>query len=233
MYKIKDWDKHFENKRTATFERRQHLEISTHYRDQNLLWLLDHKDGAAHFGIFILICEWHACTTKPRHGYLTHNGKVNGFPMTAQKFSVEFGIPAKLIQACLDRVSTSNVEWLEEIPDVRSVNTAQTQRTSSVHAAPLTIPNHTTLHHTIYSDDFQEFWKEYPRKVGKGKAWESWQKLNPPLDKCLEVVKAFKESDEWADPKFIPHPTTWLNQRRWDDELPEVSSGRDEYDFDE
>ena len=31
----------------------------------------------------------------------------------------------------------------------------------------------------------------------------------------------FKKSKEWKkeNGKYIPHPTTWLNQKRWEDEL--------------
>lgn len=33
--------------------------------------------------------------------------------------------------------------------------------------------------HVLYSSEFEKFWGEYPRKVGKGAAWKSWQKLKP------------------------------------------------------
>ena len=29
------------------------------------------------------------------------------------------------------------------------------------------------------------------------------------------------KSQQWQDPQHIPHPSTWLNGRRWDDELPD------------
>lgn len=83
-----------------------------------------------------------------------------------------------------------------------------------------------------YSEEFNTFWKAYPRKIGKSKAWESWQSNNPPLEKCLETIRAFGNSIEWHDPKFIPHPTTWLNQSRWDDEPTQSGTqGREEYNF--
>lgn len=73
-----------------------------------------------------------------------------------------------------------------------------------------------------YSDEFEAFWTAYPRKEGKGKAWESWQKLKNliPDDVCERVQRAAR-CDQWQKDggQFIPHPTTWLNQRRWDDEM--------------
>jgi len=72
----------------------------------------------------------------------------------------------------------------------------------------------------IITEDFNVFWKEYPKKVGKDKALESWIKRKPPLDKCLETLRWQKTSAQWIEKngRFIPMPTTWLNQGRWNDE---------------
>lgn len=68
-------------------------------------------------------------------------------------------------------------------------------------------------------DNFQQFWKAYPRKVGKGAALKSWKTKKPPLDKCLRTLSLLVKTDQWMreDGRYIPHPATWLNQGRWDD----------------
>ncbi len=71
---------------------------------------------------------------------------------------------------------------------------------------------------------FAEFWSAYPKKVGKKAALNSWYKLKPDgalFDRIIQAVVNAKESKEWKKDggSFIPHPTTWLNQGRWDDEL--------------
>ncbi len=76
----------------------------------------------------------------------------------------------------------------------------------------------------IYTTSFEKFWSVYPRKAGKGKAFGSWNNINPDeqlLEKILTAVKEQKTSTDWKKDKgkFIPHPTTWLNQERWLDEL--------------
>lgn len=76
----------------------------------------------------------------------------------------------------------------------------------------------------IYSDDFLEFWKSYPRKVGKGGAWKIWKRLNPDielLNKMIDAVNGQKKTVQWKDVNFIPHPETWLNKRKWEDEISE------------
>lgn len=81
-----------------------------------------------------------------------------------------------------------------------------------------------------FSDEFEAFWKSYPRKVGKGAAWKAWGKLNgtrPPLAVILDAVNLQAASRQWQDDggRFIPHPATWLNQNRW---LDEIETGPDE-----
>ena len=72
-----------------------------------------------------------------------------------------------------------------------------------------------------YSDDFLRYWDAYPRKTGKGEAWKSWQvkTRKVPTDVIIESVERHKKG-KWKgqDPKYIPLPATWLNQRRWEDD---------------
>lgn len=76
-------------------------------------------------------------------------------------------------------------------------------------------------------DDFETFWRAYPldRKRGKGKARASFRKARkkrswPGLDGILSALDKAKRSRAWRD-GYVPLPTTWLNQERWDDEWPE------------
>jgi hypothetical protein len=73
-------------------------------------------------------------------------------------------------------------------------------------------------------EPFDLFWTAYPRKVGKGAARKAWAKIKPGkvlVGKILSAVEFAKASVDWRreNGRFIPHPATWLNQDRWDDEL--------------
>ena len=77
----------------------------------------------------------------------------------------------------------------------------------------------------VQDERFNEFWQLYPKKIGKKAARQAWMRLKPNkelFDKIIEAVKTQKLSEQWTkeNGKYIPHPTTWLNQGRWDDELP-------------
>lgn len=71
---------------------------------------------------------------------------------------------------------------------------------------------------------FEEFWKAYPCKVGKKAARKSWDKIRPTAElhsTILDAIATQKKSDKWRrdNGQYIPNPTTWLNQGRWDDEV--------------
>ena len=69
---------------------------------------------------------------------------------------------------------------------------------------------------------FESFWEVYPRKIGKEKC-RNWFKSHKPKEnfvkQMIEAVEQQKKSKQWSDPQYIPHPYTWLNQGRWEDEL--------------
>jgi len=74
---------------------------------------------------------------------------------------------------------------------------------------------------------FDIFWKAYPRKVSKKKALEYWLKKDPPINRVLQTLEAYKKTDQWKDHSFVPHPSTWLNQERWEDEVMTKPDDRD------
>lgn len=75
-------------------------------------------------------------------------------------------------------------------------------------------------------DDFDAFWKAYPRKVGKLKARDAWKraKTKPDLQTILAALEKQKQSLDWTkeNGQYVPHPTTWINRGGWDDEVKAV-----------
>lgn len=80
-------------------------------------------------------------------------------------------------------------------------------------------------HITTLSDSrFDRFWKVYPKKIGKGAAEKSFVKIKPTeelLQKMISVIEEQKRSQQWLKDggQYIPNPSTWLNQKRWEDEI--------------
>jgi len=69
---------------------------------------------------------------------------------------------------------------------------------------------------------FDTFWNAYPRKTNKGFAKQVFQRMSVDqalLDKMILAIGQQKKTDQWKNPQYIPHPSTWLNGERWEDEL--------------
>jgi hypothetical protein len=70
------------------------------------------------------------------------------------------------------------------------------------------------------TDEFEAFWKLYPRKKAKPQALKAYLSARKKTDHAT-IVAGLTAQISWgvfAEPKFSPHPATWLNAGRWSDE---------------
>jgi hypothetical protein len=69
---------------------------------------------------------------------------------------------------------------------------------------------------------FDAFWQLYPRHVGKASALKAWRKAATSEEVFAEIMAGLKvqlpRMASTIDKSFIPHASTWLNGRRWEDE---------------
>jgi hypothetical protein len=119
-------------------------------------------------------------------------------------------------------------EYREKDRQSTSVNKSKQRSENVTMSTPHT---HTHTHKTLLPDKsgdvpgFVEFWASYPRKESKAKAMAAWRKLRPDesLRSAISAgLATAKASEQWQKDggKFIPHPTTWINGRRWEDIIP-------------
>ena len=71
---------------------------------------------------------------------------------------------------------------------------------------------------------FESFWELYPKKVQKKDTHNKFMKKVTDINTFNSIMKDIEsrlDSTEWKKEKgqFIPHPTTYLNQERWNDEF--------------
>ena len=69
---------------------------------------------------------------------------------------------------------------------------------------------------------FADFWEAYPKKIARPQAEKIWNRkgLDSIADRLIQDVTFRRTNDDaWKDKKFIPNPTTYLNQDRWTDEV--------------
>jgi hypothetical protein len=78
--------------------------------------------------------------------------------------------------------------------------------------------------------DFEKFYSAYPKREAKKKALDAWVKLHPDKDLQQIILSAIEKQKIHKDGlksrnEFCPEwpmPATWLNQGRYEDEIPEV-----------
>ena len=72
-------------------------------------------------------------------------------------------------------------------------------------------------------ESFEVFWAAYPRKDGRKAAIRAWDKLKPDKALCRTMYAALKRQrgcEQWIRDggQYIPHLSTWLNGRKWEDQ---------------
>lgn len=86
---------------------------------------------------------------------------------------------------------------------------------------------------SVFTDGFDEFWAVYPKKDAKQAAIKAWNKLKPDDDLKQAIIAGIQRDIDgrWKDVerRYIPHPSTYLNQRRWEDEITPTKTDDDEY----
>lgn len=86
-------------------------------------------------------------------------------------------------------------------------------------------PNGSSVISRPKPNGFDRFWEAYPRKEAKAAARTAYAKAikaipgpDPP-GVILAAIEA--QRPRWTERQFIPHPATWLNKGRWEDEIPD------------
>lgn len=121
-------------------------------------------------------------------------------------------------------------EWFETLNSLRDIGflSDYTSDVTTPHIREEKIREDTTESDNTskggsYDERFLEFWEKYPRKVAKKSAFLAFRRLRLKDDAFKHVMGGLeraKQTKQWQAEggRYIPHPTTWLNQERWNDE---------------
>ena len=100
------------------------------------------------------------------------------------------------------------------IPPIVPQNGGRVRKGKYAGTAPKTAPD-------WQPERFAKFWKAYPRGENKQAAIRAWDKLRPDeglMDQMSVGLARALDSRDWKRGIGIPHASTWINQRRWEDE---------------
>lgn len=127
----------------------------------------------------------------------------------------------------IDKMSTGDNDlWTECLPPIDKMSTPPIDKMStnqSIYNQTITRHINTPASPTCGAEkSFDTFWTSYPKKKGKKDAQKAFTKVNPNEYPALfSALEQQKKDPEWAKDggQYIPYPATWLNGRRWEDEV--------------
>jgi hypothetical protein len=86
----------------------------------------------------------------------------------------------------------------------------------------------------IYSVEFEKFWDTFPpnpRKTGKVYAYKIWtrKRLDEKINDIVKHLLIISNTDQWKKDQglYIPMPSTYLSQERFDMEIPKLRNAWD------
>lgn len=149
--------------------------------------------------------------------------KNEGFKRYVQSVLAEEKESTKEKEDLLNTDNKSVSVSVVSIPYPYGIDTVSTPSTHDVNTASK--PNKTET-----AEAFAVFWQAYPKKVGKPNAEKAFAKVpKSEWDKLLPAIETQKRSRQWRENngQYIPYPATWLNGKRWEDEVKAVVDERE------
>jgi len=115
MYRIREWNKHFETSRSRQVTVLRKVTIPNKDNGLALERILRHPQGATIFGMFVLLVELCSRQKAPRYGLLTDTGQPDGKALEAQDIADMYFMDKGQVKTCLDFLSDVSVGWLENV----------------------------------------------------------------------------------------------------------------------
>lgn len=70
-----------------------------------------------------------------------------------------------------------------------------------------------------YSNEFERWWKTYPKKVGKKETYQVWQRIKPDADLLIaDTLNRIANDDRWLR-GYAKDPVRYLRHEVWNDEV--------------
>jgi hypothetical protein len=139
---------------------------------------------------------------------LLHTGRVGvGFKLSMSSARVLFGLRPGW-RGVVDLDALKNQGFIDYGNATNKTRQTRQDKTNNIGQLALT-------------ERFEEWWKCYPKKVGKLAAQKKWRvkKLDAQADILIaDAANRIANDSQWIG-GYIPHPTTYLNGERWNDEI--------------
>lgn len=148
---------------------------------------------------------------------LIKSGNFNKKPFDKTKwYTINYVTMDEIDRRCVQNEQTMCSKWADGCVQNEQTNT-------------IDYPESTSYTKKLYKkeDAFNSFWQAYPKKVSKGQAIKTFNKIvkdEETLNLILKDLERRKGHKDWLkeNGQFIPYPSTYLNNLGWEDEYGEV-----------
>lgn len=182
-------------------------------------WLDEHPDHR------LIVHDWHDHCSRYVHGNIARKGTA--FVTTDATADTADAIAnAVTCSPTVQQTTVGNCSTVLQEPTVVPNSSTLLPSQAKPRRSKISICSETNLTPNP-SNGFVEFWQLYPRKIGKGTALKSWDRLKAPereaavravVEQSVPGAQLDKASRvDAAGRCCVPYPTTWLNGRRWED----------------
>src|SRR5687768_16521577 len=112
-YRIKDWDRHFENAKSRTIDSCSFVCVPNKQHGLGFTRIMSEPDGGTIFGIWVLLVQVASRQARPRSGWLTEDGTKDGPPWTSEDLALRWRRTEQEVSRALAFLSSSRVGWIE------------------------------------------------------------------------------------------------------------------------
>lgn len=123
-YRIKDWDRVFENHRSRELKSLDYVSWPVRSKSEAFQFLMRSPEGVLAFGVFsAIVSEAARC---PARGVLADEKG----PITVRRLAVRLGTPEALLEAAVNLLTSEDVGWLEEVDDEGDTDASEASETT-------------------------------------------------------------------------------------------------------
>ena len=230
-YRIKDWERMFENNRTRELKQLNWVPIPTKLDGDGYTELVDGEDGAALYGCWVA-CVIVAGRCDPRGTLVRDNGE----PHDSTSLSRISRLDGNMFHKMLEK--TLSIGWLEVIDVAPSCEIlapsclegkgreGKEEKHKSASSKDDDSRSGNGRNREVYSPSFEMFWTSYPkqRRRDKRTTYTRWKSAGARvqcegdpeqflIDRARDYAKSWLGRSEYAK-----MPASWLNANGWEDE---------------
>lgn len=174
------------------------------------------------------------------HSHCGDRTPADALFLKSQIFPYDADIDQRQIHAMIETLSSmgkvhiaSGRIVLSDPPPITSQELALFDAPAAVAAPPVRARSKAAK--AVEDPWFAAFWDAYPRRTGRGAARKAFAAaVAAGADPRMVVITASAYAERCValqkEPQFIPHPSTWLNQERWDDDEEQAPRVRSKVD---